>query len=126
MKPADFLDQVFSNVWETMSPDAISQYYHQDVVAKMGDQVADYQDIVKRCEYVKTHYSSLRNHVLLCMGDEHEITAYCKQVLTRRSDGCDDVFHMLIRYELSDHKVKTIHATFSPAFDYFEHDDLVA
>lgn len=115
-----FINSLFRDVWTDLNESKIAEYYHKDVVAQFGQQVAQYKDIVHRLNYVKANFTKIVNQIEDIIVDGDKVSVRINQKYQKHEGGDSKDYAIVAIYYITNGKVSKFWGCIDPNVNYFE------
>lgn len=109
-KARQFIEGLFSEVWTVSNTEKMSEYYHQDVRAYVGDKVLDYQALYTQIMHNKENIQNYQVDILDLFSSGNKISARMKQTALNKQASSPLSFHVIVIYHLQDSKIISLWA----------------
>ena len=115
----EFVKNLYQQVWHPMNIDKIDDFYHKDVIAHLGDETANYEDINNRIKYCKDNYKNIYGQHQEVYAEGNMIAFRLLQGGVEKETGAEHKYDTIAMYRLRDNKVAEVYAVFDEQFDFF-------
>lgn len=112
-----FINDLFDKLWIPSDLDKISDFYHPDVKAHVGNMTLDYQGLYERIAYNKENLESYQVDITDFIYADNKVSARMNQQAYDKKKGGLLSFRVIVIYHLFDGKIKELWAELTGNLD---------
>ena len=117
---SQFLNRLFSALWDKLDPTKVDEFYHADVIGYVGAQQINIKDIKHRASFSQQVFASMQTEIVDVIVEDNKIAARLRQVAVRKDNKEKFEHNPMIIYQLRDNKVSHLWLLTDKPFDYKE------